>query len=46
MDTRNSCIIINNKGPSKNYVTTRGGEGADDFVTYCYVYFEEGGGIF
>ena len=21
------------------------GEGVDDFVTYCYVYFEGGGGI-
>ena len=30
----------NTKGPSTNYVTTRGGEGVDDFVTYRYVYFE------
>ena len=29
------------KGPSKNYVTARGG-GVTDFVTYRYVYFEGG----
>ena len=34
------------KGPSKNYVTARGGEGVDDFVTYRYVYFEGEGGYF
>ena len=33
-------------GPSKNYVTARGGEGVDDFVTYRYVYFEGEGGYF
>ena len=33
------------KGPSKNYVTARGGEGVDDFVTYRYVYFWGEGGI-
>jgi len=32
-------------GPSKNYVTPRGEEGVDDFDTYRYVNFEEGGGI-
>ena len=32
-------------GPSKNYVTPRGGEGVDDFVTYRYVYLRERGGI-
>ena len=26
------------KGPSKNYVTPRGGEGVNDFVTCRYVY--------
>ena len=25
-------------GPSKNYVTSRGGEGVGDFATYRYVY--------
>ena len=35
-----------NLGPSKNYVTARGGEGVDDFVTYRYVYFERGGVIY
>ena len=34
------------KGPSKNYVTARGGEGVDDFVTYRYVNFEGEGGYF
>ena len=34
------------KGPSKNYVTSRGGEGVDDFVTYRYVYLRGRGGIF
>ena len=33
------------KGPSKNYVNARGGEGVEDFVTYRYVYFEGEGGI-
>ena len=32
-------------GPSKNYVTAKGGEWVDDFVTYRYVYFEGEGGI-
>ena len=32
-------------GPSKNYVTARGGEKVDDFVTYRYVYLE-GEGVF
>ena len=31
-------------GPSKNYVTARGGEGVTNFVTYRYVYFEGVGG--
>ena len=31
------------KGPSNNYVTCRGGKGANDFVTYRYVYFEAEG---
>ena len=30
---------------SKNYVTARGGEEVDDFVTYRYVYFEVGRGV-
>ena len=34
------------KGSSKNYITARGGEGVDDFVTYHYVYFEMGRGYF
>ena len=33
------------KGPSKNYVTARGGKGIEDFVTYRYVYFV-GRGVF
>ena len=33
------------KGPSKNYVTAREGEGVDDFVTYRYVYLR-GRGVF
>ena len=36
---------ITGQGPSKNYVTARGGEGVDNFVTYCYVYFLGEGGI-
>ena len=24
---------------SKNYITARGGEGVNNFVTYCYVHF-------
>ena len=35
-----------NKVPSKNYVTARGDEGVDDFVTYLYVYFEGERGVF
>ena len=31
-----------NKEPSKNYVMVSVGEGVDDFVAYCYVYFERG----
>ena len=34
------------KGPSKNYLTARGEEGVNDFVTYRYVYFEGGGRVF
>ena len=30
------CKIFCYQGPSKNYVTSRGVEGVDDFVTYCY----------
>ena len=41
-----SWLDNNIKGPSKNYVTARGGEGVDDFVTYRYVYFEGEGGYF
>ena len=37
------CDVL--KGASKNYVTARGGEGVDDFVTYRYVYFWGRGGI-
>ena len=32
-------------GQSKNYVTSRGGEEVDDFVTYRYVYLR-GRGVF
>ena len=35
--------IYHPKGPSKNYVTARGGEGFDDFVTYPYEYLGGGG---
>ena len=28
------------RGHPKNYVTARGKEGVNDFVTYRYVYFE------
>ena len=34
-----------NMGPSKNYVTARGKEGVDNFVTYRYVYLR-GRGVF
>ena len=37
--------LIEYRGPSKNYVTSRGGEGVDDFVTYRYVYLRGKGGI-
>ena len=36
----------NTQGPSKNYVTDRGGKGVDDFVTYCYDNFDGEGGYF
>ena len=38
--------FMSSKGPSKNYVTSRVGEGVDDFVTYRYVYFEGGGVLY
>ena len=40
-----SYSFLKEKGPSKNYVTVREGEGVDDVVTYRYVYFEGEGGI-
>ena len=34
------------KGPSKNYVAVRVGEGVEDFLTYRYVYFEGEGVLY
>ena len=42
----NFLEVLASLGPSKSYVTPRGGEGVDDFVTYRYVSLRGREGVF
>ena len=46
MESQRLDVLNNPLGSSKNYVTSRGGMGVDDFVTYRYVYLKGEGVIY